>query len=266
MKPEPNRSGVPLNTSVWVRYQWSSFASQVGQPQLRPLGGMPLPVEVTRIPSADPFDRCHHREVAVLRPRAPLQPDTAYEVVEQASVFPCADAGCPDPAPEVIGSFTTGQAEDHEPPRFGGVRRWEKGSIDACDDSACCGPYKAATFSVEAEASDAGDLVGYEVSVEGQVIDLLEWPSLRGWVFCSGYAVKGPPGAPRPAGRYRFHAVDLAGNRDPNTAEVTVSPGCAGESGGGSGTNGGCSQGGTAAGSGMIALLGLVALSVLRRR
>jgi hypothetical protein len=229
VKPASGLSGVPLNTSIWVRYETARFAGSVGgNLVLRPLDGTPVEVERQTIPSVHPFDRCHEAKVVVLRPRAPLRSDTTYEVLDQLPDV-CPDASCQSVAPELISRFVTGQAEDHEPPSFMGIRRWAKGEIDECDDSACCGPYRAARFSVEADpGSDAVGLVGYEVTVDGTVSDLVTSPALQGWVFCGGgvIPVKGPSGAPRPVGRYRFNAVDLAGNRDPNTVEVPVMPVC----------------------------------------
>lgn len=255
MKPGPGTSGVPLNAGVWVRHEFSSFRMPTtAHLLLRAKDGKPVEVESRTVPQIAPLDRCYQRSLVVLRPRAPLQPDTTYEVLEQAPATVGPDGG--PPTPEVIGTFVTGQAEDHEPPRFMGVRRWEKGLIDDCDSSACCGPYRAARFSVEADpAWDAQGLVGYEVTVGGKLVDLIDAPQLEGWTFCSGTAVKGPHGAGRPVGRHRFNAVDLAGNRDSNTVEVDVVLACgagqnAADSGVGADAGAGAGGGGDSDGGG----------------
>jgi hypothetical protein len=245
IRPAFDQAGVPLNTRVWVTYETHGNLPAVGPLLLRPKGGEPVDVEI--LSPAVAAASCGQRKVVVLRPRQPLQPGTVYEVLDRVALVPCRGPGCESATPKVFADFTTAGAADSEPPRFKGIQRSE-GTTTECGDSACCGPYKASQFSLVAiDAMDAGGIAGYEVSVGGQAVDFLASPGLSGFMFCSGEAVKGPPEQLRPAGRYRFNAVDLAGNRDSNTRDVSVSPSC-----------GGCSYGGGRTEAPLVVLLALL--------
>jgi hypothetical protein len=184
---------------------------------------------VQGLPAVARLGGCQARLLVMLRPLAPLLPDTNYEILDQIATVPCLEGTCDTAGPRVLGNFTTGSGADAQPPRFAGVARSKSGSEER-DENSSCGPYRAASFDLEAEpATDESGVALYEVSLDGQVVDALTlWPSLRGYVLCSTEAVAGPPGPRRPGGRYRFNAVDLAGNRDPNRREIAVSPSCGG--------------------------------------
>jgi hypothetical protein len=255
LRPRSDQTDVPTNTLVWVDYDsYARLPGAAGRLSLRTKAGAPVDATVEERPAIAPADRCQSRLLARLRPAQPLLPDTTYEVLDEVGAVPCTGAECDTIKPRVINTFTTGARPDTSPPRFAGVARSHSQPSFACDDGACCGPYRAMDFDVSSvAAADEGGIAFYEVSIDGALVDAIPEPSLQGFVFCSGGAVKGPPGQLRATGHYRFNAVDLAGNRDPNTKEVSVSPSCSG-----------CSYAGGPAPS--CASLAVLAFLLVRRR
>lgn len=240
LRPASGQTAVPTNTRVWVDYETTgAIPVGTGRLSLRPERGASVEAEVQQLPAVSRLGGCQARLLMTLRPLAPLMPDTNYEILDQIATVPCLEKTCDSGGPRVLGNFTTGSGADAQPPRFEGVTRSQGGSAE-CDQGSCCGPYRAATFDLEADpATDDSGVALYEVSLDGQVVDALTlWPSLSGYVLCSTEAVAGPPRPQRPGGRYRFNAVDLAGNRDSNSRAISVSPSCGGCSYGGGRTHG----------------------------
>lgn len=115
-----------------------------------------------------------------------LEPDTEYVVLrdpggdcEPTSGSPgdagvASDGGVGEPGGghppladwDVIATFRTGSAEDHDPPVFSGEVRWGSCSTDSCDESACCGPWSHSRRPVSWPAASDASPVVYFVGAE----------------------------------------------------------------------------------------------------
>jgi hypothetical protein len=229
--PRDGASGVPLNARIVVMYplsnpQLAATPTDGPAPKLtdvlvRPRGGAPIEATV-ELTGARAFDA-----VVVVRPSANLQPRTAYEVLDRVKA-PCYASGSCVEAFSVRATFETGDAADTTPPTFAGVTGIASGSLDVCDSSACCGPYRAVPVTLTLDtAQDAGGPLFYEISENGApVLRFFGGGTLIGAVSCNGRASPFASFVTHTGATLSVHAVDLAGNIDANTATVTVTAAC----------------------------------------
>jgi MYXO-CTERM domain-containing protein len=250
---------VPTNAQIVITYLSVSDPHPVAdQLALKTSAGATVPITVSQ-PFTDPSTYLI-QTVYVLKPTAPLQPNTKYLVFSEIPVLPCdqnayrmsgstnppctpaPDAGAPGDAgiaisANAVSSFTTGSGPDDVPPVLTGDIT-QSAERQSCSASACCGPYDG--YSVSLSWSAATDSIGpvfYELSFEGSV---LRYPiqtgqldvggnAVSGAILCSGkkwistFSTFGFEDFQGPQGNYTIVAVDLAGNRSqPLTVNVTV--------------------------------------------
>ena len=145
---------VPTNAKVWVRLV-DSFDLSSYRVTLRAAGGAEAALTGDEAPGESHWDG-----VLVLTPEQPLAPGTAYEVLDNLA-RPCTDFGdaCVTDTPAVVLTFTTGTGPDTTAPDAPSdlvlttYDRW------ICEDSGCCGPYDAMTYSLSWQPGTDGNPV-----------------------------------------------------------------------------------------------------------
>lgn len=214
----PSEMDAPAPTNAIVEIWYSGDPGEVArEAQIRPLGGAPVGTSVSRTGNR-----------VLVRPAAPLEPSTVYEVLDRVLV-PCVGYGpCDAAAHAVVGTFTTGTGPDTTPPVFAGLARIEVLSLDVCESSGCCGPYTAARFLLHLDPGmDDSGHVRYELHRVGESTPL---PGSMGYMICSR---EGLPGAKlpgdfmaMPGDTFFARAIDIAGNVDTNDVQLAVDFSC----------------------------------------
>ncbi len=234
-QPAEGAIGVPTNAEVRVSYIGclDELGNAQVQPALETAAGEAVAVTVEKVEDSLVFGRLSF----VLRPTAPLTPETEYRVVDGLDLgdegdlqcFELAQAGSGTAPP--LNTFTTGAGPDTSPPTFAGAT----GAVvsdDACDDSACCGPYfvQRGQLSYAPATDDVLPVeLRYHVYAQGQDQPLVRYTQAPVGIACGsdplspwdGFTV--PPGAT--AALY-LRAVDLAGNVAGPTTPVSVAIDC----------------------------------------
>ncbi|HEY8924140.1 MAG TPA: hypothetical protein VIU64_07140, partial [Polyangia bacterium] len=208
---------MPLNTAFVLTYN-GSFTLSTSGIQLRPQGGAPVALEPVSLVGGSSL---------VVRPQAPLSPQTVYEVLDSYTV-PCQATECNGGSPHVVATFTTGDASDLTPPTFGGLASITitpamvppLGCISATD-------YYTFTLRWAPAADPGGADVRYHVYAGSErLASFLSATSIQGSMACLVSAATWLPSSSW-AKPLTVRAVDLAGNEDQNQIAMSVDrPSC----------------------------------------
>ncbi|MBI2894689.1 MAG: hypothetical protein HYY06_14135 [Deltaproteobacteria bacterium] len=230
--PMDGSAGVPTNAEARILYVgidlYALDDETAGALMLRPVGGdaITATVEVSSLAGGI---------VVTARPEAPLAPLTQYEVLDWVDDSQCSDElGCRMEEPVVVSRFTTGDSPDDQPPEFAGLTGFGTEAA-ACDESACCGPYRVITARPSYDpASDDGPegSIRYRLySSDGPALSPVavgHSSNLWGFIDCDGGAL-GDDEIGRldlQVGDYVVRAVDLAGNEDANEIIARLDASC----------------------------------------
>ncbi|MBI5479030.1 MAG: hypothetical protein HY906_09250 [Deltaproteobacteria bacterium] len=217
IRPSDSETNVPTNTRLWLRYGGydalgTSYAAETDV-VLRPVGGDPLAVTVTRDGEQS------SQRLIIVQPDAELLPQTAYEV--QTRFKPDCYFDCVQDTYGTVATFTTGGGADLSPPDFAGLSGFST-RPEICTSDSCCGPYKAVRLSLSWTYDPV--VATYRIYRDGTFVNpggltsgALDCGNFPGAAFATFHAT---------SGSYTMHAVSLAGIEDTNTTAVQVTLDC----------------------------------------
>jgi hypothetical protein len=231
IQPPEGSVGVPLNTEIRVLYFGGLSPYYDGQTcdlDLRPLRllpnvGDPIYLTGTVLPrpaTATAWVIAKHVE--------PLAANTAFAVqlLLGEGGDPCR---CEALEWTTVSSFTSGAAEDHEPPTFTGLDGLEYGErLQGSSD--CGGSDLIYVFPELSPVSDDGPAPRYNVYVDGQIaqryveeLDVDQYGEI--FVDCGSSSLTTLT-AVTPGASVEVRGVDLAGNESPPNTPLTIDATC----------------------------------------
>ena len=232
---------VPLNTGVLFNFRFnaSSQGSGIGQStkllanvKIRKKGGKNVDVVVEHGQKGALFD---YRAFVWVKPKQPLSPNTAYEVLAPLGKLPCTlGQSCDLNKLAVVLTFRTGTSADTKAPTFSGVNPLHGTVSSSTEVDTCFGAHKGATFPFTwspAKDDSSKEHITYNVYESGDLSKpLLRFVSggVMGWLSCSGGNPKRTwAQIPLQASKsYVVRAIDLSGNEDQNTKSQKVADLC----------------------------------------
>lgn len=231
VQPPDASVGVPLNSEIRVLY-FGFLSNEYFDPtcdlDLRPLRllpsmGEPIYLTGTVLPRPEA-----QQAWVIAKHVEPLAASTTYAV--QLLLGPGEDP-CRCGAREwtTVSSFTSGEAEDHEPPTFAGIESLEYG--DRVQGSSTCGDSDVIpTFLELTPVSDAAPAPRYNVYVNGQIatryveqLGTEQFGEL--FVDCRNLSPAAPT-ALVPGASVELRGVDLAGNESAPNTPLTLDVTC----------------------------------------
>ncbi len=254
MAPASKATGVPRSAKVRLHYRATGSVALPANkvPRLLDAAGKELPTLVEEVLNA-------HERIFVLSPKSPLPAGAVITVKDwlgTTSNF-CSQFGganqCVD-AEVTAGTFTVGTAIDEKAPTFAGLTGF-KADWDACDNSACCGPYAGYRVKLawQAATDDQGDKhVRYRVlrhTTSGKVT-VGAWLQSAVGATSGGFLAGTANLGLLADGTYEVCAADQSGNETCGaTSQQWTAPAPPGQADAGSTDAGSTDAGGTDSGS-----------------
>jgi hypothetical protein len=229
--PPEGSVGVPLNTEIRVRY-FGSLSNESFDPscdldlkpiRLQPDGGEPIELTGAVLPAPEMLQAW-----VVAKHVEPLAANTTYavQVLLDELRGPCS---CDGREWTTVSSFTSGEAEDHEPPTFTGLSSVEYGERfelgGSCGDSSDVTPV-IPVFLRYLPVADLAPAPRYNIYVDGQIsrryVQQIGTDQL-GELFVSCGAIQAYIA---PGSSVEIRGVDLAGNESPPNTPIIMDVTC----------------------------------------
>jgi hypothetical protein len=226
IQPPEGSVGVPLNTEIRARYFGrlsNEYFDASCELDLRPMrlqadGGEPIYLTGTVLSRPETLEAW-----VIAKHVEPLAADTSYAV--QLLLAPGQEAcGCDGREWTTVSSFTSGEAEDHEPPTFTGIDSVAYGER-AQGWSTCGSSDLIPVFLDYTPVTDVNPAPRYNIYVDGQIasryveqIGSDQYGEL--FVSCADAS------AIAPGAGVEIRGVDLAGNESPPNTPLTLDVTC----------------------------------------
>jgi hypothetical protein len=231
IQPPEGSVGVPLNTEIRVLYFGSLTLygdSQTCNLDLRPIRLLPdtgEPIYLTGTVLPRPATQ---EAWTIAKHVAPLAANTVFAVqlLLGEGREPCR---CEALEWTTVSSFTSGAAEDHEPPTFAGLDSLEYGErLQGSND--CGGSDLIYVFPEFSHVSDDGPAPRYNIYVDGQIaqryVEELDFDQYGEIFVDCGSSSLTTLTAVTPGASVEVRGVDLAGNESTPNTPLTIDAAC----------------------------------------